>query len=42
MGIGGLTITSGNVSIAGITLGSVAAIVVYHVMNSIARVRRTA
>jgi len=35
--IGNLTITSGDVSVAGITLGSVAAIVIYHVMRVLRR-----
>jgi len=37
IGIGNLTIASGDVAIAGITLGSVAAIVVYHVMRLVRR-----
>ena len=37
IGIGNLTITSGDVQIAGITLGSVAAIVVFHVMKTLQR-----
>lgn len=37
IGIGNLTLTSGDVSVAGITLGSVAAIVIYHVMRVLQR-----
>ncbi|MBA4607693.1 nitrate reductase [Aeromicrobium sp. Marseille-Q0843] len=37
IGIGNLTITRGDVSLSGITLGSVAAIVIYHVMRIVQR-----
>ena len=37
IGIGNLTLTSGDVSVAGITLGSVAAIAIYHVMRVLQR-----
>jgi len=37
IGIGNLTISSGDIEIAGITLGSVAAIVIYHLMRTLQR-----
>ncbi len=37
IGIGDLTITSGDVSLGGITLGSIAAIVIFHVMRVLRR-----
>ena len=37
IGIGNLTVTRGDVSLSGITLGSVAAIVIYHVMRALQR-----
>ncbi|MGN6427510.1 MAG: uracil-xanthine permease family protein [Leifsonia sp.] len=42
IGIGDFTLNLGQLTFNGIALGAIAAIVVYHVMNSIARVRRTA
>ncbi|MEN2738993.1 solute carrier family 23 protein [Microbacterium sp. X-17] len=42
IGIGDFTLNLGQLTFNGIALGAIAAIVVYHVMNSIARVRGTA
>ncbi|MGH1523295.1 uracil-xanthine permease family protein [Leifsonia sp. L25] len=42
IGIGDFTLNFGQLTFNGIALGAIAAIVVYHVMNSIARVRGTA
>lgn len=42
IGIGDFTLNVGQLTFNGIALGAIAAIVVYHVMNSIARVRGTA
>ena len=41
MGIADFTLTFGNLTFGGIIMGTVAAIVVYHLMNVIARVRGT-
>ncbi|HEY0249750.1 MAG TPA: solute carrier family 23 protein [Gryllotalpicola sp.] len=41
IGIANITLTFGQVQIAGIALGAIAAIVVYHVMTAIGRVRAT-
>ena len=41
IGIGDFTLNLGQLTFNGIALGAIAAIVVYHVMNSIARVRGT-
>jgi NCS2 family nucleobase:cation symporter-2 len=40
IGIGNLTITMGDLTFTGIALGTIAAIVVYHAMSAIARLRR--
>lgn len=40
IGIGNLTLTAGDVQITGIALGTIAAVVVYHAMTTIERLRR--
>jgi xanthine/uracil permease len=41
MGIANFTIVTGDLSFSGIVLGTVAAIVVYHLMSTITRLRGT-
>jgi xanthine/uracil permease len=41
MGIANFTITAGDVAFTGIVLGTVAALVVYHLMNGLGKLRGT-